>query len=252
MKTLRVLFALLFAVTISHNAMAWGVWGHHITAYIAEQHLNPEEKEKCEYYLQHSLPHYSVWQDQWRRSDPFKETTFWHMNYVDKDYNTVGRGGNISRDAVTQLVRINKEMSKGNYRNMPDSVVAMNLKFIIHMVGDMHCPCHLAHAKESGFKGTSLYVNGKKYNRHKFWDAAPQLLHPKWKLERFAKAYDTYSAKEIKKICKGVPAKWSVQNAVKMEKSYGFWQKGDELKKLSKEQRQDIEDLTHEQLAYGG
>ncbi|MBR5807179.1 MAG: S1/P1 Nuclease, partial [Alistipes sp.] len=74
-----ILLALIATMSVQ-KAMAWATWGHHVTAYIAEKHLTPEAKAKCEHYLQHSLPHFSSWQDYWRNSHPFKEITHWHMN----------------------------------------------------------------------------------------------------------------------------------------------------------------------------
>ena len=252
MKNLRNLAILLVALVVSQNAMAWGGWGHHITAYIAEKHLTPEAKEKCQHYLKHNLPHYSSWQDYWRHSDPFKEISLWHSSYVNKNYEVIGYKGDVTRDAAYQVNRITKEMSKGKYKQMSDSLVAVNLKLLIHMVGDMHCPSHACYTKDFGYKGHSIYMKGKKTGRHKFWDAGPQYMHPKWKADRFVKAYDTYSAKEIKKIGKGNSYKWSVENAHKIAKTFEFWGKGAEFTKLSKEQRKQIDETLHEQLAYGG
>lgn len=253
MKNRILTLILAFAALLSsEKAMAWATWGHHISAYIAEQHLTPEAKAQCRKYLRHTLPHYSSWQDYWRHSHPFKEITHWHMNYIDKDFNTIGKGGNITRDATTQVERITKEMEKGKYRNLSDSMVIVNLKLLIHMVVDMHCPCHVGYHKDSQLRGGSIMVKGKKMGRHKFWDASPQLMHPKWKLDDFLKAYDTYSAKEIKKVSKGTPTKWGRQNAYKMVKTYTMWEKDAEFTKLSKKQRQEIDDVVREQLAYGG
>ena len=48
------------------SAKAWNGFGHSCAAYIAEQHLTPEAKAKCEQYLQHSFVFYASWMDQWR------------------------------------------------------------------------------------------------------------------------------------------------------------------------------------------
>lgn len=242
----------LVALLGVQRANAWALWGHHLIAYVAEQHLTPEAKSNCEHYLKHKVTHYSLWQDYWRNSDPFKEITHWHMNYVDKDFNTVGKKGDITRDAVTQIERIVKEMEKGKYKQMSDSMVMVNLKLLIHMVGDMHTPCHVGYAKESGYKISSLIVNGKKYNHHKFWDAAPQVMHPKWNADKYLKACDTYSPKQIKKIVKGNPTKWGKQNAYKMVKTFYLWEKGTDIKDLTVEQRKQIDDVMFEQIAYAG
>ena len=252
MKKITTILLTLVAIMSAQSAMAWAERGHHIIAYIAEQHLTPEAKEKCQHYLRHSLPHYSSWQDYWRNSAPFKEITHWHMNYIDVNYKTVGSGGKITRDAVTQIERIVGEMSKGKYHKLSDSIITVNLKLLIHMVGDMHCPCHVGYAKASGLKGTSMYVKGKKYDRHKFWDAAPDLMQPKWKAGNYLKACDTYSPKEIKKIQKGNATKWGKENAEKMVATFSYWEKNAELTKISKEQRKQINDTMFEQLAYAG
>lgn len=254
----KIITSVIALVTLfgAQSAMAWGTWGHHAVAYIAEKHLTPEAKAKCEQYLQFSLPHYSSWQDYWRNSHPFEEITHWHMNRVDKDFVTVGSNGKVSRDAVTQINRIVKEMEKGKYKQMSDSLVAVNLKLLIHMVGDMHCPCHMAYSKDflqqRGVKGVSIFVKGKKYDYHKFWDASPQLMHPKWRADDYLKACDTYSPKQIKKISKGNVYKWSVDNAKREVVMFDFWERYEELTKMSKERRERINDLMYQQLAYAG
>lgn len=251
-RKISIFILALVAVMGVQSAMAWGGWGHHISAYIAEQHLTPEAKAKCQHYLKYSLPHYSSWQDYWRHSDPFKETSFWHSSYVDKNYKIIGHKGIATRDAAYQVDRIIKEMEKGKYHKLSDSMVVVNLKLLIHMVGDMHCPSHIVYTKDFGLQAKSMKVKGKKYAHHKFWDASPQLMHPKWNADRFLKAYDTYTPKQIKKIGKGNPYKWSVQNAHNIAKTYTYWEKGEEFRKFSKEQRQQIDDTIHEQLAFAG
>lgn len=250
-KRLILICAILTTFCVQ-SAMAWGGWGHHISAYIAEKHLTPQAKEKCQHYLKHNLPHYSSWQDYWRHSDPFKEISFWHSSYVDKKFNTIGYKGDETRDAAYQVNRIVKEMAKGKYKNMSDSLVAVNLKLLIHMVGDMHCPSHIVYTKDFGMPNHSIKIKGKKCGRHSFWDRSPMYMHPKWNADRFVKAYDTYSPKEIKKICKGNAFKWSVQNAHNILKTGDYWERGAEFTKLSKEQRKQIEETLHEQLAFAG
>jgi hypothetical protein len=256
MKKIITIVIALVALFGVRTAQAWGTWGHHAVAFIAEKHLTPEAKAKCQQYLQFSLPHYSSWQDYWRNSPPFQEITHWHMNRVNKDFVTVGTKGNVSRDAVTQINRIVKEMEKGKYKEMSDSLVAVNLKLLIHMVGDMHCPCHMAYSKDflqqRGVKGVSIFVKGKKYDYHKFWDAAPQIMHPKWRADDYLKACDTYSPKQIKKISKGNVYKWSMDNAKREVVMFDFWERHEELTKMSKERRERINDLMYQQLAYAG
>ena len=170
----------------------------------------------------------------------------------DKNYDVIGYKEDKTRDAAYQVDRITKEMLKGKYKNMSDSLVAVNLKLLIHMVGDMHCPSHACYTKDFGYKGHSIYIKGKKIGRHKFWDAGPQYMHPKWKADDYLKACDTYSPKQIKKISKGNVYKWSVDNAKREVVMFDFWERHEELTKMSKERRERINDLMYQQLAYAG
>ena len=250
-KIMIVALALMMIMGVQ-SAKAWATWGHHIVAYIAEQHLTPETKSKCEDYLHHKVTHYSLWQDYWRNTFPFKASNDWHMNHVDENYNTIGIKRNINRDVVTQLNRIIGEMSKGQYHNMSDSLVNVNLKLLIHMMGDMHCPSHVGYHKNSGLKIPSIQIGKTKTHYHGFWDGAPQYMHPKWKADNFLKVCDTYSEKEIAKIQKGNPTKWAKENAEKMVKIFTYWDEDANIKTLSPEQRKMIDDTAFEQLAFAG
>ena len=246
-----VLIAIVATMGVQ-RAMAWGGQGHRISAYIAEQHLTPEAKAKCQHYLKHSLPYFASWMDYWRTIEPFRDITYWHSCTVDEDFRPVGKAGHPERDAVYQTERIMKEMCKGKYKELSDSMIMVNLKVLVHMVPDMHCPSHTVYPKSMGKKVGPMMVKGQKYPMHKFWDASPYILHPKWTVQRYAKAVDTYSPKEIKKIQKGTATKWGIENGHTMEASYTLWEGGDEFTKISKEQHRAIEEHTYEALAKGG
>ncbi|MBR5807734.1 MAG: S1/P1 Nuclease, partial [Alistipes sp.] len=56
---LSTLIIALVALCSSESAKAWTNYAHGTAAYIAEQHLSPKAKEKCHYYLKHTLPYYA-------------------------------------------------------------------------------------------------------------------------------------------------------------------------------------------------
>lgn len=242
---LKTLIVSVVALAATYEANAWGFVGHATIAYIADHHLTPEAKQKCEHYLKHTITYYCSWMDQWRHAEGFEETTYWHMDYVDSNGVTTGRGKNGDRSAVIQSVRIIKEMK--DYKNLPDSIVADNLKYLIHMIGDMHCPSHVGWPK-GVIKLHSINVNGKKHGNHKFWDASPMIFHPKWNTENYRNAIDTYTPKQIKKISKGNPYSWSPGNVRNARAGAEMWESGDEFRDLTAEERQTIEDYMNEQL----
>ena len=248
-KLLAIALVAIFGI---QNANAWGGWGHSISAYIAEQHLTEKANKECQRYLQHTLPYFASWQDYWRFCDGFEEVCTAHSHYVNVDFSLRGKGS-PDRDPVTRIDKITKAMEKGQYKNMPDSIVAMNIKLLIHMVTDMHCPGHVTYHPDSKYPvKRPIVIKGKTVKRHGFWDGSPKILQPKWRIERFAKEYDTYSDKEIKKICKGDPYKWGYANACEMVSTFDYWEEGQNIKSLSEERRAEIEHMMSKQLAIGG
>ena len=103
MKNLRNLALLLLTLAVSQNAMAWGKWGHRISAYIAEQHLTEKAASECRRYLKHTLPYHASWQDYWRNCEGFGEVCTAHAHYVNEDFSLRGKGGNPDRDPVSRI-----------------------------------------------------------------------------------------------------------------------------------------------------
>ena len=114
MKKLLLLVAIVASIA---TAKAWNGYGHSCAAYIAEQHLTPEAKAKCEHYLQHSFVFYASWMDQWRFIAPYKETNGWHVIYVDENWKLEL---DSKKRAEYQTERIWKEMK--NYKNLLDGL----------------------------------------------------------------------------------------------------------------------------------
>ena len=77
-RTISIVVAALVAIFGAESAKAWTNYTHGTAAYIAEQHLTPKAKEKCHYYLKHTLPYYASWMDAFRGSKTFREINRTH------------------------------------------------------------------------------------------------------------------------------------------------------------------------------
>lgn len=230
------------------SAQAWSGFGHSCAAYIAEQHLTPEAKAKCEHYLQHAFVFYASWMDQWRYIDPYKETSNWHTIYVENEKwkLEVQR----TKSAHYQTERIWKEMK--DYKNLPDSLVRQNLIYLIHMVPDYHCPVHTFFRKGCHTERKyTLKKGGKNFSLHTFWDQSPGFKRSKWTMERYAKEVDVLSPKEVKKIQKGDPIKWANDAVKQANRVYDITPKGTEINDMSKEKIEEIRELSNEMILKG-
>lgn len=264
-KFLFFLFAL--AATLSVQcAKAWGGPGHTIIGYIAEQHLTPEAKAKCRHYLRHTLAYEASWMDNWRYSKEFKGTAHWHIGYAypNRQYTGDFRDKFVNQESAQKSAayRINEfhEQLRTSYKEMSDSTVQNKIRFLIHMLGDMHCPAHVAFPVEDNptYEETTVYnryrlkYKGKKYSYHAMWDNITNILHPEWKVTEWRKAADHYSNKQRAKICKGDANDWLKGIAKEVIKSYKIVPRDTDVAKLPDSDKEALTDMTYQQMAYAG
>ncbi len=245
-KLLLALAVVVATVSATIEVRAWGSEGHSAIAYIAEQHLTPKAREKCHHYLNHSLAYYASWQDHWRFTDPYKETNYWHTSKVDAENNPLYNEG---RGAHIHIERIRKEMK--DWRSLDDSTIVVNLKLLIHMVGDMHCPSHTSYHDQPAFKGYSIYRSGKKAGFHKFWDASPAYLHKGWTCEDFHRNIDTLKRKQISKIVKGTAEDWARVNGEEIREVYTLIPRNAEFTELPEQDRRRAVEICERQMLRG-
>ena len=248
---LRIIIALCLA-SILFEAQAWSGHTHIVIGHIAEQHLTPEAKEKCHHYLRHTLAYHAKWQDEVAFSKAYADSRYWHgVRYDDKNRYLYREGKN----AITHIRRIYDEMKEGGYKKLTDSTIIVNLKFLIHMVGDMHCPSHNYYDDDPNpaFKRFSIFHKGKKVHWHKFWDrSAVDYFRRGWYCPDYVKNLDTYSEKEITKMCKGGVEQWAKQNGKEMREPYSLLVRHIEFKDMPEENVERMRALVDKQIMRGG
>lgn len=257
-RVLLTLLVAIFALGISLEAKAWGTVAHHAAVYMAQQNLTPETKKEIRKYLDHTLTYYATWMDHYRCTVPYEPLDWWHNVAVDEKNNIIELDGH---SGYVQLTRIMEEMK--DYKNLPDSVVALNIKLITHIAVDLHCPSHnryLAppydwrkpkwHPDYS--QGLKFKYNGKKQGYHGFWDNSPAIFHKGWHCEKFNEELGNLSKKEIKKICKGTLTDWVKQCVKDNRASFKYIVAGEDFAKIPKEQHDEMVALSDRQLQLAG
>jgi hypothetical protein len=243
MKKLSILVVSLFALFGAESAKAWTNYAHGTAAYIAEQHLTPEAKAKCHYYLKHTLPYYASWMDAFRGAKAFKEVNRSHSGKSTADgkaYDFVQ--GKPAGGVMGHLVNALAELGDGKYKNLPDSVVRQRLINMAHYVPDMHCPVHIIFPAEihPTQKEMQLHNNGKKMSYHTFWDTS--LGHDgrqnKWPYEKVSSVIDTLSEEEIKQIQSGTLEEWSEDIIEMGHRAYEIIPQGTNIAELTKEKKE--------------
>lgn len=250
MKKLSTLIAVLIAFAGVERAQAWGGFGHGCIAYVAEQHLTPEAKEKCRYYLRHTLPYYASWMDYWRGSYMFRKVNSGHSVAVAAN----GKDVSLKRRAMGHLVRAMAELGDGKYKNLPDSVVRQRLINMIHYVGDMHCPSHASFSKKHfpQYSGKQSVYRGKKsIGYHAFWDGSPRMGRVGWELEDYAKKVDKVSKKQAAAWQSGTFADWGRDIVEGGHRGKAIYPEGKDLSQLTKKEQKAVMALADEMAMQG-
>ena len=255
-KGLLSLLVAIFALGVSFEAKAWGTVAHHAAVYMAEQNLTPKTKAEIHKYLPHTLTYYATWMDHYRSTIPYEPLDWWHNVAVDEKNNIIELDGH---SGYVQLTRIMEEMK--DYKNMPDSLVALNIKLITHIAVDMHCPSHNRYlAPPFDWKKPKWHpdysqslkfkYNGKKQGYHGFWDNSPALFHKGWHCEKFNEELNVLPKNKVKKICKGTLKDWVKQCVTDNRASFKYIVPGEDFAKIPKEQHDEMVALADQQLQY--
>jgi hypothetical protein len=170
MKALVSAFLATVAALIPSPALAWGKTGHRVVAAIADTQLSGLARAHVEQILGpgESLDEAANWPDEMRSApEPFwqKTATPWH--YVTLNgiiYDHVPPEG----DALEALGRFSKTLQDPN-ASLADKRLA--LRFIVHLVGDLHQPLHVGKCCDKGGNDVKVTWFGKPTNLHAVWDS---------------------------------------------------------------------------------
>jgi len=171
MRPLRLLPVLGVLLLIAPAALAWGPEGHAIVADIAQRHLTPSASREVRRLLalegDTRLDQISSWPDEIRKDHP--ETGPWH--YVDIPLRAPGYNrrrdcphGNCIVVKLPQFLRVLAD------RKAAPRVRLEVLKWVVHLVGDIHQPLHNEDHDDFGGNKVKLVYFGQPTNLHKIWD----------------------------------------------------------------------------------
>ncbi|MDR1789809.1 MAG: S1/P1 nuclease [Opitutaceae bacterium] len=224
----RILLAALLLAASNSSLSAWGFIGHYSVAAIAEANLTPKAKANIRSFIEgRSIVWYALWMDGIRGDPAYEFTYTWHSAWVDKDFRHViaeekvgGKG-----DIITALDGAIADLR--DYKKLPPEKVAFNIKLLVHLIGDSHCPGHAKYLSINPFK-FDVYWGKKKLTYHQVWDT--QLVeYKKWGYLEYLHQLNRLSPPEIAKITAGSPVEWFEQMARECAVIYDWAKPGDTL-----------------------
>lgn len=171
---LSALYALLTVaasaapVELSADAARWGPSGHRIVARTAALQLSSRATREVRRLLQgSSLAAVSTWADDVRTERPATGP----RHYVNIPvWDGTWRPTLCPRDecVIGTLVTQQKILAD---RSRPRAERAEALKWVVHLVGDLHMPLHVGDRGDRGGNDLRLEFGGRQTNLHSLWDS---------------------------------------------------------------------------------
>lgn len=165
-RTLIVLFLLL---NWTSSVEAWGPNGHRIVAQIADNHLSKNARDAVNGLIGRSVPLalISTWADEIKSDPSWRHASPWHYVNIPPDESIETSWRNPRGDVIEAIQRF-EGVLRDRDANREEKAEA--LKFLVHLVGDVHQPLHVGYASDRGGNDVRVRWFGKSTNLHAVWD----------------------------------------------------------------------------------
>lgn len=176
--TAALVALVLVVTTYIPKVNAWGQNGHRIVGQIALNHLTPVALEKVLALLSGDrLPEVTTWADE-MRSNPDEfwkyQSSKWHYISINKltDFKPEQYDFPFSEAPKDIYSAILKNITVLQDKSSSQADKEFNLRFLTHLVGDLHMPLHVGRSEDRGGNRIKVKYFGKETNLHSLWDTA--------------------------------------------------------------------------------
>ncbi len=248
MKQLLIFLVIsfIFQQNIAAKSPEWGVTGHRTIGEIAEKHLSKKAKKQIENLLQgQGLAIVSTFGDEIKSDDKYDKYYTWH--FVNFPFDT--KYEQSEKDKRGDIV-MGIEQCINNLKNPGTSEKdkVFYLKFLVHLVGDLHQPLHVGRSEDKGGNDIKLLWHYKKSNLHRVWDSDMIEFYNMSYTELSSNAKSLSNA-QIQNIAAGTVLDWTYESQAMAKKIYASAAQDD---KLSYDYSYKHFDLVRSQLQKSG
>ncbi|TPE46290.1 S1/P1 nuclease [Pontibacter mangrovi] len=167
MKKLLSIFFICFALT--GQAFAWGQNGHRAVGLVAEQHLSKKAKKKILNLLEeNTLAEAATWMDDIKSDHAYDHTHDWHWVTIHDGETYDQAEKNPKGDIIGKIEEITKALKAGNLNKAQEQEY---IKYLIHLVGDVHQPLHVGTGDDQGGNQVKVQWFYQPSNLHRVWDS---------------------------------------------------------------------------------
>jgi len=153
----RLLYVILVLFAHVQLCRAWDNVGHETIVELAKRHLTPEAKAGIARYMPYDITRDARWMDRHRSDSALLYMYHFHeqcinLQTLEYDPNAQVEKGDIMRGLCLA------DYNLSHREHLSDSVVVLNIRMLLHFIGDLHCP--LEAMGESSRYGFGCFISG--------------------------------------------------------------------------------------------
>ncbi len=160
---MKNIYSILFMCSYLYG---WGNTGHRVIGKVAEDRLsNKAKREITKIMGHHDLAYLSFWGDEIRSDPKWKHASTWHYATIPDGENYVK--GRHRGDLIEKIEEFSKAAASAATESKEKQQA---LKWLVHLVGDLHQPLHVGNGKDRGANSVQIKWFNDPTNLHRVWD----------------------------------------------------------------------------------
>lgn len=213
------------AILLPFSLFAWGPTGHRTVGDVATHHLDRRARKAVERILgAESLAIAATWMDEVRSDSAYDSTHDWHWVTIPDGSTYATSDKNPKGDVVEAIGRMSALLRNDT---VPLERKRIWLRFLVHLVGDLHQPLHVGRGDDKGGNDFQVQWFKKGSNLHRVWDSE-MIDQAGLSFSELAESIDHPTKAEVLQWQRGTVADWA-QEALAFRAQVYAVHKGDDL-----------------------
>lgn len=207
----------LLTNTTSSNDAYWGQIGHRTVGHIADGMLSKKATKNIKRVLgTETLAEVSTWMDDIKSDNAYRYAGSWHYCTIPDGMTYETAPTQEGGDIIWAIEKIIKELKAGGLSAEDE---AKNLKFLVHLVGDIHQPLHVGNGEDRGGNDVKVEWFGSNTNLHSVWDSR-MIDGKQMSYTEFADWVNHPSKSEVKALQAASVRDWAMESMSYREQVY--------------------------------
>jgi hypothetical protein len=247
MKKILILSAIILfsSFATKDEAVVWGQIGHRAVGHIADGMLTKKAQKNVKRVLgNETLAEVSTWMDDVKSDRSFDYAGTWHYCTIPEGMTYETAPTQEGGDVIWAIEKIVKELKAGGLTVEQE---AINLKFLAHLVGDIHQPLHVGTGEDKGGNDVKVEWFGSNTNLHSVWDSR-MIDSKQYSYTEFADIVNHPTKEQVKTWQAATVRDWAMESMTYRDEVYDVPENG----RLSYQYSYNYFDIVELRIAQAG